>query len=747
MALMSTCVGRLGSRFSMILDPNRQQIHYGSLGLMCQSEAQMVVGLTDGEGGFCALPLCEEGDAFYNVDQHHSMTSVTYTATCAKCGVRLETQIIAPFWPQDEDTSTVPAYIIRFRLEAIDRLRWEKLPAMKDRKGTLRFAIQLPGAKTSVSKGRVKMTYPVAIAKRAQSGEGGLELEHSQSGRTTRATGKATDVIVPLTGRWKASKGVLEVPFNVGRGSQEFRLAVTSYTSDALFERFGQAMPLKYTQRWNSADTLANWVKRNHNELVDKSEAFDRLFADSGLTPDALDLAALSFQSYLMCTLWADRGEGEDWFSVWEGSCWYNSTVDVTYNEGMFYFAMWPELLEKVFRQWSHHVNDADGEARRRAIVSDDDKFVSGDEEFQFDGAVMEHDMGAGWTANGQSYHHAMPVEENSNWLLMLYAHGKWWGREALFKKYNKINRQLVDYLLWTDTTGNGFPDRGTANTIDDATPAVQYGRDNVYLGIKRLAALHAAGRMFDHCGEDSYARKCKREVRKAVKTLNAGWLGDHWGVCLDKSAKGLVDCWTRKPLPYDELPGWDAYSLYTTNGLVYLMMVDDLPPGLSADRLRQDVVNATAESMTRYGCGHSSLDQQNMWVSMNVWRDCAAGYLGVDMTDNCQRYWRQQLFANGVGAEKPNCFTETSLTNNLVWYPRNTAIFGLPMAMAQLRIRRSDKAGKATPTRAGRWPLLALASWKRGKVPVLAADRRPNGKLAGQLDGSAGRVKVAVGS
>jgi len=43
MALMSTCVARLGSRFSMILDPIRKQVHYGALGMMVQKIGEMVV--------------------------------------------------------------------------------------------------------------------------------------------------------------------------------------------------------------------------------------------------------------------------------------------------------------------------------------------------------------------------------------------------------------------------------------------------------------------------------------------------------------------------------------------------------------------------------------------------------------------------------------------------------------------------------------------------------------------------------
>jgi hypothetical protein len=469
---------------------------------------------------------------------------------------------------------------------------------------------------------------------------------------------------------------------------------------------------------------VAQFVEANYPELLEKATAFDALWTGSSQPASVQDLSAQSFQSYLMNTMWTTGEKLADWYSVWEGSCWFNSTVDVTYNEGMFYFTCWPELMEIIFEEWSHHANDAERDRERRAIISDDDKFVTDAAEFDFPGAIMQHDMGAGWSANGMSYHHMMPVEENANFLLMLYAHGKWWGREKLWKKYGDLSRQLVEYLLWTDTTGNGFPDRGAANTIDDATPAVQYGRDNVYLGIKRLAALHAAGRMFDDIGDTSLARKCRKEVRTAVKTLNEGWLGDHWGVCLDKSAEGLVDCWTRKPLPYKTLPGWDAYSLYTTNGLLYLMMVDDLPKGLDPERLKSDVINATRESMTPYGCSHSSTDSRNMWVSMNVWRDAAAGYLGEDMLANAERYWAWQMFANGPGAEKPNCFCETSLTNNLVWYPRNTAIFGLTISTPRLTMTgKKDEEAAIAPIRSGRWPLLPLADWTKGVVPIAVAD------------------------
>jgi len=747
MPLMSTCLGRLGSRFSIILDPVRRRVHYGALGLMCQSVAEMVIGVDDGGGTFCTLPLTREGKPFDIVDQRQTMTSVEFEAHSLKLGVSLRVAITAPFWPQDEVTSTVPAYVVSLRVSRLDRVRWTPAEPDARRRGVLRFGLKVPGARISQRVGKLRLAYPVTAGGRQKTGE--VQLQFGDSGRHIPAAGEAADMLVPLAGRWRIRKNMLEAAFDVESGrEQEFALALVGHCKAPLFERMGQAMRLKYTSRWGSAQAVAVFVKAHWEELLEKSRAFDALWAESSLPAAAQDLAALAFQSYLMCTMWTVRdaaaaaargshGAPREWFSVWEGSCWYNSTVDVTFQEAMFYFAFWPQLLELIFAEWSHHANDAAAERKRLGRLGHEHP----EDEADFPGAILQHDMGSGWTANGQSYHHAMPVEENSNFLILLYAHGRWWGREKLFRRYHKLCQRLVEYLLWADSTGNGFPDRGTANTIDDATPAVQYGRDNVYLGVKRLAALHAAARIFRHLGDLPLARRCEAEVRKAVRSLNKGWLGDHYPVCLDKSAKGLVDCWTAEPLPYDELPGWDAYSLYTANGLVPLLLVGDLPPGLDVERLRLDAVNAARASMTTYGCGHSSADRRNVWVSMNVWRDIAAAYLGSPMTHHCERYWAQQAFANGIGSEKPNCFTETSLTNNLVWYPRGAAAFGLPLAMARLVLRSGGKWYRVAPVAHGRWPLFPLADWQHGEVPWVVAERR-RGRTAVRIDNAPPKLK-----
>jgi hypothetical protein len=723
MNLMSTVLGRLGSRYSLTLDPHRQRIDYGALGLHCQQPAELTLALADDQGAV-GLPFAPGLQAFDTVEPHLSMTSVLFVCHSLRLGIKARIRLSAPFYPQDEPASTVPAYLIDIDLESFSRIRWSGVPPQASRKATLRLGLRCAGVTATAETDAVCLRYPVRAITRFSSAEGGLSATRGARLRKQPVDGTAEDRLLALDGGLRVEEGELRLDVDLSAGAPvHVRAALVGFCRDGLFERFTEPMRLRYTELWPTATSVADFVRAQHGELSAKTRRFDALFSESELPLAAQDTLALAFQSYLICTMWcvpvvpSDRLPAQ-WFSVWEGSCWYNSTVDVTFNEAPFYFAFWPDLLELILAEWAEHANDPETEQRRGADVAAQGKHTPPAIE-AFAGAVLEHDMGAGWTANGQSYHHAMPVEENANFLLLLYAHARWWGREGLFGRYHDLCRRLVDYLLWADSTGNGFPDRGTANTIDDASPAVQYGRDNVYLGIKRLAALHAARRIFERLGDAAYAGRCEAALNTGLTTLRDGWLGDHWGVCLDRTTEGLRDAWSGNPLPPGELPGWDAYSLYTANGLLPLLMIGDLPAGLDLNQLRADLVNAERACRTAYGSGHSSADRENVWISMNMWRDAIAGYLGIDMLENAERYWSLQAFANGAAAEKANGFSETTLRNNLVLYPRGTAGFAWLFGAAGLVIDRVYDAITIRPSRSGRIPLLPLADWSAGRIPT----------------------------
>ena len=217
MPLMSTCVARLGSRYSIILDPIRRGIRYGSLGLFLQFEGQMIVGLDDGRGHFDALPLSKSGELFFVVDQRQTMTSVVYEAYSLRIGAKLTMEIVAPFWPQDEKTSIVPAYIVNFRVERLDRLRWNRAAADATHKGVLRFGLALATSDQGQAafnrrEGGIRIEYPVFAGRRTKT-PSGMRVE-APPNRRAPVEGRAEDAIIPLAGNWHTRGEVMEAAFD-----------------------------------------------------------------------------------------------------------------------------------------------------------------------------------------------------------------------------------------------------------------------------------------------------------------------------------------------------------------------------------------------------------------------------------------------------------------------------------------------------------------------------------------------------
>ncbi|MCC6443315.1 MAG: DUF4965 domain-containing protein [Armatimonadetes bacterium] len=116
-----------------------------------------------------------------------------------------------------------------------------------------------------------------------------------------------------------------------------------------------------------------------------------------------------------------------------------------------FYLAVWPELQVLELNQWCEYA-------------------LSGEEPLGSSGVntlFLCHDMGKKAYCHRQAYPHHIEVEENTNWVLMVYAHWRRTGRESVFREHTGVLKGFLDYLLASDTTGSGIPDCGVANTIE----------------------------------------------------------------------------------------------------------------------------------------------------------------------------------------------------------------------------------------------------------------------------------------
>ena len=292
-------------------------------------------------------------------------------------------------------------------------------------------------------------------------------------------------------------------------------------------------------------------------------------------------------------------------------------------------------------------------------------------------------------------------------------------------------------YLVWSDRDRSGFPSEGVANAVIGAGPTAQFSKKQTYLAVKRVAALRAASSLLRIAQHHESARDCEQRAEDDLRKIETtAWLGDHYAVCVDKSAVGLVDAWTGKLLPYEELPGWDGYSIYTANGALLPALIGQ-PPLLDIDRVKQDMYNSYRENFVRYGCGHTSSEPENIAISQNLWRDLIAHYLGMPVNMS-QHYWDMQVMSN-TGQQSLGC-TDTYVTDNTSFYPRGIVSFGYYIAGPRLVMDRLAAGGAyitVTPDREypQRWPLLSLADWKAGKIPVCVVDDHGNATIEGQID------------
>ncbi|MFA9476741.1 glutaminase domain-containing protein [Phycisphaerales bacterium AB-hyl4] len=734
---MSWTIARLGSRFTLLFEPYQQRVMHSALGRFLDQPLDLMVGMIEPDGTRRVLPFTQEPNAspLHNAEQFERPNSITYRGYSETYGLRFEFNVHSVFYPQDERLCLMPAFYLEMRVNPAPKVRWHKPAGPTPDKVKLFIRLRRPDTEINACyhgegdarqscidlayRNRVSPKHPFPTD---------LDSPAHESDREVQVHERIVS-LNPECELWDDENGLTcELPVTEGGSGIKWRLVWATHVAEPVLDinpgkpGDGETVPapFRYNSYWANLDEVLEEAFATRDDHLALSRRFEKLIEQAPLTPAQYHLLAQSFHSWLANTFWCQYDGGapkpEDWFSVWEGSCFYHSTLDVEYNVSLVYLSLWPQLLALQFDQWSNH-----GHAHEKS-----------------GGRFLSHDLGQGAHITGQAYPHHMPVEENANYLLLLHAYTHWTGDRTPAHKHKALVADLVRYLLWTDRDQSGFPSEGVANTIDDASPAVQFGNKQTYLAVKRVAALRSAAALLTMTGDEDLALHCEDTVKTDLRKIEAAaWLGDHYAVCVDASAAGVTDAWTGKPLPYDTLPGWDGYSIYTANGQLLPMLVG-APPLLDEDRLKKDLVNAIRENLTRYGCGHTSSEVENVWVSQNIWRDHLTRYLGLASGLPSSHYWDMQVMSNTHNQSLG--FVDTYINNYLCHYPRGIVSIGYLLAGPRLVIDRLSPGGAYITVdpdrgRPQRWPLLALADWKAGKIPVCVVDDQGNVTIEGKID------------
>jgi hypothetical protein len=705
MHVMTDCAATLGSRFNLIFDPHARCAFHNAFGEFRERRLDLTVGVRLSDGEVLSLPFTSGAPSFPYLEQFSTLTTLCYRGVHPDLRIEFEMRLRAPFYPRNAKLSTAPVYYVDLAVRRIGGWRWTD--ADSPLKGG-EIVFQIEGEGLELEGGEDLFRYRFESVSELKEGD-------PDSPETTAVGTFPVEASVrcPEGGDGVVeSPGRLRMPFELAEdGETELHLLWTAWTAEPVLEVHGEQCGFKYQEFFSTEPKMAVWAENSREEVEERCDFLDGLFEDWSLGRATSHFSALALHSFLANTWWATPRGAEDWFSVWEGSCYFHSTVDVEYNDGLIYFALWPGLLDMLLNQWAEFEVDAEN------------KYGSQWKDTSF----LCHDMGSNHVVGRQIYPHDMEVEESANYLLMLAARTFFSGDLDMAKKHIEMCRRLADFIVACDTTGTGFPDQGAANTIDDASPALQFGREQTYLAVKAQAALWALAEVEDLvCKKDNTnAERWKAFAYKSIKNLNEkAWIKDHFAVTLTRTTEGLVDPWTGEALPEGELEGWDDYSIYTANGMLYLFLANIKMPRWKQARFARDIESAERATRTPYGSRHTGEADSTVWFSQNLWRDYVAAYLGIDMLNNIEAYWDYQMLT-GDNPEA-SLYYDTTPENNLNFYPRGATVFGAALSAAGLKLNRLEGELQICPVRGTlRVPLLPLVNWQEMRAPWLSVRSR----------------------
>jgi hypothetical protein len=742
-------LGRFGSRFMVNPVPQMLAWRQSPLGTWTDDLSELVLAFRDAEGDIRCLPFTDRYPVFSTIDQQLSLTGISYVCQDASLPFQVTVTLTAPFYPGDAKLSTAPFFYLEVDLfnpgggavsgEIILARTHKDFNVGRDAPRLLKNS---KGYRFSTN-----YTYGQESHVRSENNSGYFEFWESLAvDQPSRVNWHFQD-ITSTSWLWASPEGYPQARSSpvytfVPRGYSGFdtSFALDAYggdsitavlachTGDSVLQVEGdKGYRFLYNQPsgpdLGSVDDVVDYALGSERASIEEKTAFfDGVLSESYTSPlpqGGRDLSACALQNFICNAWWGYNGENKQWFSVWEGEPYmYHSSVDVEYTNAFFYLSFWPDLLQTLLQEWVTFEKQLD------------------------QGKCVSHDMGVEHWVTGMAYPHDMPVEENADYVLLLYSHWKATGDTEFMRSVFAHARDYTQFIFNCDSDGDGLADLNVDNTIDQGSPALQHARNQTYLGVKALAAYRAASEMeqAQASPDVGFIAACEDRVGLINRTLEQKlWLGDHFAVCADPN------------VPQAER---EAYSIYASNGLLYLLAAG-LDPALTQanlERFRLDLACSASQTARRYGSVHTSINNENQWVSQNLWRDALGYWLGVGgwpqgQADRLTRYWElERYFAtmkNGgfwdvcaynpgreerFGGIRGPFLPSYAYDQSLGYYSRGVAFLALPAAMGRLRLDRAAgylfyDAAHAS----GRVPVFSCADWGAEnpdrRIPVLVFD------------------------
>ncbi|GAF71065.1 unnamed protein product, partial [marine sediment metagenome] len=196
-------------------------------------------------------------------------------------------------------------------------------------------------------------------------------------------------------------------------------------------------------------------------------------------------------------------------YYVWEGEFKYLNTVDVAHDYGVLEGLYFPWVLKLELESWKKNAKQEEK------------------------GIVIPHDLGRrfeiegiqafkteGWQTSG------MPVEENTNFILLSYWYWNQTNDDQFIKETAGFIKKLTQSLINRDTNNNGIVDTdiGITTYDNDGNLALYKGPDNTYLGIKQLAAYISAEKIFEISNDKEAKDLASQQAQMITESLKKAY-------------------------------------------------------------------------------------------------------------------------------------------------------------------------------------------------------------------------------
>lgn len=696
MILLGDCLTVLGARHGLALRPQERCASLVRCARHTENKFQLEVGLRIGGREYYA-PFCVKSEThpFDFADERMGIADTEFDFIAAEHGVMVTLKMYIPFRPKDEAYSTVPVLYMSVKVRNLrGNYRWTERKSEKAA-GEVFVAFDDKIFVSERGENILKLSYDLRAERKA-------DFYAAAEGTSSRQTDEIDVLRGGFGGRANELSGVFSL--DAGQESEPILFAWCSCLPD-VFQYRGEKCPFAYRDRFSDLRAVSSYAREHAEEVRKNAQNLNAIFLGSDLGTNFDKLLCMSLHSYLMNTWLVKKGERKI-FTVWEGNCYFNSTVDVEYTEEPFYLMLFPGLLKYQLDMWPEF-------AKRNN-----------------EGTYLCHDIGELTEAEVQHYPHDMPIEESADYILMLYMYEKATGDEGTVSRNRVFAEELLRFIRRCGGE-SGLAHLHTANTLDDAGSAMQYGKEQVYLGMKTAYAYLCGAELVSDPAERKAYRKLSRRI---VREIEKRGFGDgHYFVALSDDHEGVSDTWSNRPLE-GRIPGVKASHIYTFNTYA-LTSYAGLGPLLSSKRAKADLDVSLRETLQTYGSRHTSyLSEMTAdmaaglagnspkcgWISLNVARDIAAMRQGKDYRNNFQRYWDWVETAN---SGEFMMFMETFCGNNLHYYPRGVVLFGVFSAARGVRVR--DGRVTYDKKRQGDYPVIELADYASGHVPGRNKERK----------------------